>query len=134
MSTSHNVAVHVTGENLLPKLGANLQIYATQRRDGVVTSTLIAQKNYTGSIDTTYTLGTLAGMNALHTDAVSVRTLFLGCGAGGYIPPADSKLTASIIVDGKTTMSVTLDQSQKGTYVTNDLFLTGSILQELHKL
>jgi hypothetical protein len=133
-SYSHNVAVHVEGQNLLPKLGASLQIYTTQRLNGVVTTTLLAQKDYVGgSVDTTYTLGSLASIDALNTNAVSVRTSFLGCGSGGYVPPTNSQLTASIVVDGKT-MSVTLDQTQKGPYVANDLFLTGSLSQELHKL
>ena len=134
--TSHQVAVHIIGQNLLPELRSVVSITTTQRRSGSLTSTVFAvRENMVGSIDTTYTIGSMAGTDSTNTDAVMVNTYLLGCGGHkGYAPPVGSTLTATILVDGKKTTSVTLDRTQKGPNVFNDYFLGGSLFQEMSNL
>lgn len=135
-AVSHEVAVHVQGQNLLTELRPVLSISTTQRRAGTLTSTVVAVREHmVGSIDTTYTLGTMMGLDSTSTDAVMVSTYLLGCGGqGGSLPPVGSTLTATILVDGKKTTTVTLDRSMKGPNVYNDYVLSGSLFQELSKL
>lgn len=131
--TSHEVSMHVVGRNLSPELGAILSILVEKRQPGarnIVTT--IENKRYTkgGNIDTIYTLGTLDT-----TNIAWAHFSFMACGGDNkYPPPAGSTLTTSIVVDGKTTMTSTLDQTMKGPYIINTYFLSSRLIQYMNAL
>ena len=133
---SHHVTVQIIGQNLLPELRPVVSITKTQRLPGTLTATVVAvRENLRGNIDTTYVVGTKQTTDSLNTESVMVSTYLLGCGgATGAAPPAGSVLTATILVDGKKTSSVTLDRAQKGPNVYNDHVLSGSLFQNLSQL